>query len=273
VSRTRWRVVLSISGLCLTGCVFPDQVQKIQQSVTELQQQLTRVRADQAASSQKLAAIEEKLGSGEQVRREEFADLKVGVDEMSRRVHALDERIQDANRRLDRMSQDVLTNRELSRRMTPPAPSAPPPADAPPTAGTTPPGSGQAVPSAESLYNAAYADFSKGNYALAISGFEEYASRFPESDLADNALYWIGECHFSQGEFPAAVQSLDAMLEKYPQSDRAPAANLKKGLALLEDNKIGQAIVQLRYVIATYSTSDEARVARDKLQSMGKPAS
>ena len=102
--------------------------------------------------------------------------------------------------------------------------------------------------------------------------FQEYASRYPESDLADNALYWVGECLFSQGRFADAVSAFDRMLEKYPQSDRAAAANLKKGLAFLEQNKISQALVQLRYVATTYPSSDEARIARDKLASLGAPA-
>jgi tol-pal system protein YbgF len=130
---------------------------------------------------------------------------------------------------------------------------------------------GGAVPDAEALYNTAYADFSKGNYALAVSGFEEYHEKFPDSPLADNALYWIGECHFSQGNFPDAVSAFDRLLEQHADSDKAAAANLKKGLAFLEQNQIGQAIVQLRFVHSTYPGSDEAKIARDKLISLGAP--
>ena len=40
----------------------------------------------------------------------------------------------------------------------------------------------------EALYNAASADFSKGNYALAVSGFQEYQERFADSALADSLV-------------------------------------------------------------------------------------
>ncbi|HVQ35251.1 MAG TPA: tol-pal system protein YbgF, partial [Candidatus Bathyarchaeia archaeon] len=116
-----------------------------------------------------------------------------------------------------------------------------------------------------------YADFSKGNYALGVSGFEEYAERFPESELADNALYWIGECKFSQGDSKAAIDAFDAMLSKYPRSDKAAAANLKKALAFLQLNQVGPGVEQLRYVVATYPGTDEARIAKDRLASLGKP--
>ena len=66
-----------------------------------------------------------------------------------------------------------------------------------------------------------------------------------------------------------AVAAYDRMLERYPRSDRAAAANLKKGLAYLEQNQVSQAVVQLRYVVSTFPGSDEARIARDRLASLG----
>jgi tol-pal system protein YbgF len=120
-------------------------------------------------------------------------------------------------------------------------------------------------------YHMAYGDFSKGNYALAISGFEEYVERYPDTELADNAMYWIGECNFSQGSYKAAIDAFDAMLEKYPKSDKGAAANLKKALAFVQLNQIGQGIEQLRYVTTNYPGTDEARIASDRLASLGKP--
>ena len=146
-----------------------------------------------------------------------------------------------------------------------PYPSATEPgATAPPTGGAA-----AALPDPQSLYNTAYADYSKGNYALAISGFEEYRTKFPTSPLADNAMYWIGECQFSQGAFPEAIAAFDRLLAAHPDSEKAAAANLKKGLAFLEQNDVRRAIVQLRYVVSEYPQSDEAKIARDKLTSLG----
>ncbi len=127
----------------------------------------------------------------------------------------------------------------------------------------------EAFPDPEELYNTAYADFSKGNYSLAISGFKEYQQRFPDSALADNAMYWIAECDFSQADYRAAVDALDDLLDEYPKSDKAPAANLKKALAFQELNQIGQAIIQYRYVVSAFPDTDESRLARDKLAGLG----
>lgn len=89
--------------------------------------------------------------------------------------------------------------------------------------------------------------------------------------LADNALYWVGECYFSQGDFPAAIRAFDRMLETFPESDKAPAANLKKALAYQDQNQVRLAIEQLRYVVGTYPDSDEAKIARDRLAGLGQP--
>lgn len=258
--------------LSATGCVMPDQLARIQKDVADVRQQMAQLQKEQAAVGQKLAGVEAQMGGQDAIKRSDFADLKVRVDDLSRQSTSLDEHLKETNRRIDRISQDVQANRELTRRYGA-APSTSEGGSAPPAAAGAVAGAAtDAVPSPEALYNTAYADFSKGNYALAIAGFKEYQSRYPESDLADNALYWIGECLFSQGKFGDAVQAFDRMLEKYPQSDRAAAANLKKGLAFLEQNQVSQAIVQLRYVTATYPASDEARIARDKLASLGAPA-
>ena len=256
----------------LGGCVMPDQLSELQKDVADVQQQLNGIEQDQAQARKKLEELDTKLG-GEEIGREEFADLQVQLNDVARNVAILDERVHESNRRMDRLSENVAEIRQLARRqaaMTPPAMVGVQGVGGEgELASGTPETAADPVPSPEALYNAAYADFSKGNYALAISGFEEYASRFADSDLADNALYWVGECHFSQGRFPQAVEAFDRVLERYPKSDRAAAADLKKGLAYLEQNQVGKAIVQLRYVLSTYPSTDESRIARDKLTSLG----
>ena len=266
-----------LATVAATGCVFPDQVAQLQKDVADAQQDARRVAKEQADTKQALSAMERKL-SEDPVQRTEIADLKLRVDELSRRIAAVMDSVEQANRRMDRMSQDVQAGREVARRAAAnPAPGAPPPGSgADETGGAAnaparPPAGANALPSPEALYNAAYTDFSKGNFDLAIQGFQEYARQFPKSDLADNALYWVGECHYSQAAYADAVRAFDRMLDAYPQSDKAPAANLKKGLAFLEQNQISQAIVQLRHVVATYPEADEAKIARDRLAGLGKP--
>jgi tol-pal system protein YbgF len=271
--------VLPVAGaaLLVTACVMPDKVDDMQKDLAEIRSQLQRVQSGQSDAIQRLDALEAKTSdNSEMVTKADLADVTVGISQISRDVAIVDERINDMGRRIDRLSQQVEQAREMNRTgmyATPMPAGGPDDGEADGstavTAGPVAGGAAGAVPDPEELYNTAYADFSKGNYALAISGFEEYHDKFAGSALADNAIYWVGECHFSQGNFADAVQAFDRLLELYPTSDKAAAANLKKGLAYLEQNQVGKAIVQLRYVVSEYPGSDEAKIARDKLTSLG----
>jgi tol-pal system protein YbgF len=255
-----------------SGCIMPDQLAAYQKDVADLQRELATVSKSQSEISTRLAALEAKGGSDDTVKRTEIADMRAQLDTVVRQTTATADKVDQTNARVDRLSQDVQAARDASRRQSPAlVPPAPGDSSAAPSAAPAVPMAAGAAPAPNALYTSAYADFSKGNYALAISGFEEYAEKYPETELADNALYWIGECHFSQGSYKAAIDAFDAMLEKYPKSDKAAAANLKKALAFVQSNQLGQGIEQLRYVTANYPGSDEARIATDRLASLGKP--
>ena len=45
----------------------------------------------------------------------------------------------------------------------------------------------------EAVYKNALADYARGDYDLAISGFRGYITSFPKSDMADDAQVFIGK--------------------------------------------------------------------------------
>jgi tol-pal system protein YbgF len=161
---------------------------------------------------------------------------------------------------------------------TPPAPSTPPVQVAPPpvTAGARP--STNAL-QPQDIYQAAYIDFSKGSYALAMAGFREFLRRFPEHTLAGNAQYWIGESYFSlarnsanagQGEkatqeLEQSVQELRKVVANYPRSEKAPTALYKEALALIELKQPALAQQRLEYLVANFPQAEETPLARERL--------
>ena len=270
-------LLAGLSGLTLTGCVLPEDFERLRKEMADVQQNVVAAQRTQADTEARLKAVEGQLSGGSENQRTAVADMRAENEDLKRQVSQTSQQIADTNTRIDALSREVDdVKAQGARRPSGGTSTTPPPVvPVPGTSGTeaVPPEPGgsaaQAGPGAQELYNSAYADFSKGNFDLAVSGFEEFAQRFPDSDVADNALYWIGECRFSQGKFQDAVAAYDRMLERYPRSDRAPAANLKKGLSYLEQNQVSQAVVQLRYVVSTFPSTDEARIARDRLASLG----
>ena len=127
-----------------------------------------------------------------------------------------------------------------------------------------------AVPdlSPREVYDMAYSDFRKGNFLLAIEGFSIYLEQFPDSPLADNAKYWIGECFFSQEKYSEAIDHFNELFINFPQSDTLPAAYLKKGLSLIELDKKEEALSVFKLLITKYPLEDEARIAQEKIKEL-----
>lgn len=118
---------------------------------------------------------------------------------------------------------------------------------------------------AESIYAGLLKRVSEGRYETAIHGFSDFLMRFPDSDLAPNAQYWLGECYYGQREFSQAVKEFERVLHIYPGSDKVPAALLKIGFAQLELQRWKMAEETLDQLVRAYPETLEAQKAQLKL--------
>ncbi|MBN2134595.1 MAG: tol-pal system protein YbgF [Acidobacteria bacterium] len=119
------------------------------------------------------------------------------------------------------------------------------------------------------IYQTAYADYLKGNYELAIQGFSEYLNRYSESELAPAVMYWLGECYYAKGDYRQAITEMDKLIVKYPKDDKVKNAALKKGFALFELNQTAQGVIIMQSIIREFPNSKQARIAKEKLESLG----
>ena len=120
----------------------------------------------------------------------------------------------------------------------------------------------------QALYDTAYNDYLEGNYDP-ILGFHQYAETYRSTELADNAVYWIGECYYRQSKFQKAIEQFDEVLTRFERSDHRPSALLKKGYAYFELGQRAQGVVHLQNVIREYAGTDEAHLANQRLREMG----
>jgi tol-pal system protein YbgF len=116
------------------------------------------------------------------------------------------------------------------------------------------------------LYDAAYLDLTKGKYDLAITGFSNYLKYFPETEQADNAQYWLGECYYAKKNYTRAAIEFHKMLENYSTGDKVPSALYKLGLSLLELKSVGEANKYFEELINKYPDTQEAKLAKEKLE-------
>ncbi len=260
-------------ALGASACVTTSDVEKLQSQISDLQVQLAQIKRT-ASSKEDVQNVNSKIADQTATLVKSNAQVVAKVDQMEDRVQNVTGSLEQTNYRVDKLAQQMTQTQhdvdELRAAMQRAAtPATVPGARVAPMAevDVTPPvGSGE---SPLATYQAAYRDYQRGNYDLAISGFKDFADHNPKSDLADNAIYWIGECLFSQKKYAEAIQQFDSVVTKYPDSEKVPGALLKKGYAYQALGEKAQAIVQLQYVVHEHPKSPEAALAKQKLKQLG----
>lgn len=280
----------------MAGTATQQDVFQIRSDVSALQRSVQQTQA-------RVEAISAQAGSRQRPAQDEHdrevAGLASRIDSLTTTVNRLAGRVDELSGRVEALARQ---GRAVSPATTaaPPAPrpAAPAPPVTPPTATPSqapaaiatpqpPPAQTAARPAPaparpQDVYQAAYLDFSKGSYTLAVSGFREFLRRFPDHELAGNAQYWIGESYFSiarghanSGQADQASQALQqAVLEfrkvvaNYPRGETVPTALYKEGLALLELKQPALAQARLQYLIDNFPQAAEVPLAKERLASL-----
>jgi tol-pal system protein YbgF len=125
------------------------------------------------------------------------------------------------------------------------------------------------APPPDVLYNNALRDYNGGKADLSLQEFSDYIKFYPNTDLAGNSYFYLGEIQFRQGNYQQAAQSYDQVVQNFPGGNKAASAQLKKGFALIELGKQEDGVSELRRVIQRYPHSPEALQARDRLRKLG----
>jgi tol-pal system protein YbgF len=123
---------------------------------------------------------------------------------------------------------------------------------------------------ARQAYREAYLDINAGNYELAMMGFEEFLRNFPDSELSDNAQYWIGECFYATERYDEAFVAFRKVLDDYPEGDKVPSALLKAAYCLLALDREEEGKGFLNELISSYPLSEEAQLAEERLQDLSR---
>ena len=125
------------------------------------------------------------------------------------------------------------------------------------------------APPPDVLYNNALRDYNGAKNDLALQEFSDYIKFYPNTDLAGNAYYYLGEIQFREANYQQAEQSYDQVLQNFPSGNKAASAQLKKGFSLIELGKQDEGVTELRRLIQRYPHSPEALQARDRLRKLG----
>lgn len=246
------KILLTLAPLvALAGCATPNPAED---PLAVKQRELER----------RLEAVERILASGSLV------DLAVQVDNLERQVATvqgrtetlqyeaeesssrqrdlyqdLDQRIQNLEQGLSTASSSVLNGGALA------------PGELPVPGGSD-----------RDNYQAAFELLKAQRYDDAANAFKQFLSSYPDSQLSDNAQYWLAESYYVTDDYGQALQQFEVVIDQYPRSRKVPDALLKMGYANYELERWDQARAALARVQREFGDTTAARLAEQRLRRM-----
>jgi tol-pal system protein YbgF len=238
------------------------QVQQLQEQMTAMQRSFDErmgvmknlVEQDSDAVNKVAAAIASLQAS----LQKQQGDSSGHVDQLSGQIQSLNDSLDELKARLAKVSKQ-LEDMQASQQSTA-AQTAQQQAQQQAIAQAPPP---------DVLYNNALRDYNGGKNDLAIQEFSDYIKFYPNTDLAGNCYFYLGEIQFRQANYQQAAQSYDQVLQNFPTGNKVASAQLKKGFSLIELGKQEDGVAELRHVIQRYPRSPEALQARERLRKLG----
>jgi tol-pal system protein YbgF len=210
------------------------------QSLLEVSNQLEALRSDVRAMHNDVDQLSNALESGRKQQRDMYADLDQRLKNLETRGGAA-----------------------AASSAAPAAGAAAPVAPAAAAAGASS-DSGEDKTSYQTAFNL----LKDGQYDRAIAAFQKFLVSYPDSSLADNAQYWLGEAYYVNKSYPEAEAAFQRVIDKYPQSRKLADALLKIGFCRYELKQWQSAREVLGQVVARFTDTPAARLAQQRLDKM-----
>jgi tol-pal system protein YbgF len=207
-----------------------DAINKVTGVLTTLQATLQKQQGDSASHVDQLSG--------------QIQSLNDTLDELKARLAKVSKQLED----MQSSQQSLAAQQATQQAQQQAAASAPPP---------------------DVLYNNALRDYNGDKNDLATQEFSDYIKFYPNTDLAGNCYFYLGEIQFRQGNYQQAAQSYDQVMQNFPTGNKTASAQLKKGFSLIELGKQDDGVTELRHVIQRYPKSNEALQARERLRKLG----
>jgi len=244
--------VLILAVVGTSGCASGlQQRMDDQQAMLEaMQARLDELNAQAAEQGQETEAIQR-----------DVQQIGMKVTQSEEQISGLNNRVENLNTRVSLLTDEVT---RLKAGATEPARPAGTPLQFSETIGTT---SG----TIQAIYDGAlrlYYTEEPASVRAAIGEFARVLEAAADSDLADNADYWTGECYYKLEELPQALEAFRRVFTR-PFTDKYDDAQLKIGMTLRLMGQRDQAIAAFRELIEKYPESPYLELARRHIRELG----
>jgi TolA-binding protein len=215
-----------------------------------------------------LKAVNARMDQQAETGRKAIADEKLIIDNLTNDARVIREKLDDNNVRIGSLTQEVEALRQSVQQMNSrPATTA----ESPGGASGGQPAPAQLGESPTKMFDAAYSDYTAGQYDLAVTGFKEFIRAFPRHDLADDAQVYICNAYLNDHKDQQAVEACDLAIRTYPAGNAIPQAYYRKGLALRNLRNTAGAREAWETLVKNFPDSGEATLARQGLDGIRRP--
>ena len=212
----------------------------------------TKEDSGQQASQQTLLELYQQI----QALQEELTQLRNKVEVQENEMQRLQTRLRSVTEDLDRRVQGLERGGASSGGAEATGGSA---ANAP-----VPDGGDQKV------YDAAFRLMKQGDYSRAAQSFRKFLATYPNSPLAGNAQYWIGESNYLVRNYTMALEEFQKVTREHPNSRKVPDAMLKTAYSYYELKDYKKARQILTEITFRYPNTQVALSAKSRLALMKK---
>jgi tol-pal system protein YbgF len=255
-------VTATLAVVGVSACVQPERVEvlereqrRIQNDNLGQQKEIDATRASLADTRANLQQVEREVSSLKELIEETRHQVGRQIDNTSREG---DQRVKDLEARFAKLAEGFKSQEEQLKLREDELKDA--------RKGLQLPAETTEMASAENEtirrdYEVAWRNLEKRDYRIAIARFKDFQKKYPKSNLAANAQYWIGESHYALREFDQAIIEFDAVRTKYPEAAKVPAALVKQAYAFAELGENSNARLLLQEVVEKYAQTPEATQA------------
>jgi tol-pal system protein YbgF len=117
---------------------------------------------------------------------------------------------------------------------------------------------------AQRLYKQARQKFVIQKYKPASKLLKHFLKRYFDHDLADNALYWLGETAYVQSNWLQSLSWFQDVIIRYPEGNKLAGAMLKSALCYAQMGDKAYAVKVLTDVETLFPQEHVAQIARTR---------
>lgn len=208
--------------------------------------------------------------------------LFVQLQQMQQELGQLRGMLEEQQNEIQRLKQEGLERyQSLDQRLSGAAAGAPATQNSP-AAGAINAGGAPAAPNANAsasnapgdpakeklYYDASFELIKAKDFDKASQAFEAFLRKYPSSQYAGNAQYWLGEVNVAQGRLQAAGQAFAKVSQNYPAHSKVPDSLYKLGDVEQRLGNVDKAKVIFQQVMTQYPSSSAAQLAQRELKRM-----